>query len=446
MSISYSVKLVLAKLLWLEEGQAAKAFAAFHNANEALDFYVAVTEIFAAIDLPAGQACTIRKIENEAAPIRLFAERFPEWNRILRNNLHQLSAGGWSDKADSDGNNGGAKSETETKSEDQPNPGAGSENGNGEGNEGNEGKEGKEEPKPESDGDAEPNGDGGDGEGGEPKEEQPEQPQPQPEEKPKRKRRTKKEKDEQEKMEGGKDDEPDPTPPKPDDPTDPVLKQMVGMVRAGLRNLWMHGPAGCGKTTMAAQLANILQVPCYVLSCSKDTDPCQIQGRRYPQPEESKLTEYFEKPSVLVLDEFTSVEADTAMLLNSALANGYYETSTKRTALRSPHCVIIATSNTLGQGGDALYCGNSRLDASTRDRFACGFVAVDYSAEYESKFDKEVVKYANHLRDIIKRCDLQQICSTRTIINADALKKCGLDWKKAMTSTWTKDELIHLTV
>lgn len=225
-----------------------------------------------------------------------------------------------------------------------------------------------------------------------------------------------------------------------------TVELMLKMVKAGLRNLWMHGPAGCGKTTMAAQLAEQLGVECYVLSCSKDTDPSQIQGRRYPQPEGSKLTEYYEKPSVLVLDEFTSIEADTAMLLNSALANGYYETSTKRMARRHPECIIIATSNTLGMGGDALYCGNSRFDASTRDRFACGFVAVDYSEEYENQFDKEVVEYARKLREVIKHSDLQQICSTRTIIHADMLKKAGLDWKASMLSTWSDSEKSYLPV
>lgn len=226
-------------------------------------------------------------------------------------------------------------------------------------------------------------------------------------------------------------------PPKPEDQT---LIAMLGMVKAGLRNLWLHGPAGCGKTTQAHALAEQWGVPCYVLSCSKDTDPCQIQGRRYPEPEEAAFAKFYECPSILVLDEFTSVEADTAMLLNAALANGQFETSTKRVARRHPDCVIIATSNTLGLGGDAIYNGNQRLDASTRDRFACGFIEVDYSKEYESRFDKDVVAYANTLREIIKRCDLQQICSTRSIINADALKKVGLEWKPAMVSTWTKEE------
>lgn len=242
--------------------------------------------------------------------------------------------------------------------------------------------------------------------------------------------------------------EPKPEPPKPKPKpkakTNATLSTMEAMIRAGVKNLWLHGPAGCGKTTMASIVAENLGIPCYVLSCSKDTDPAQIQGRRYPEPEDSKFAEFYTKPSVLVLDEFTSVEADTAMLLNAALANGYFETSKKEIARRHENCIIIATSNTLGLGGDALYCGNQRLDASTRDRFACGFIKVDYSAEYESQFDKEVVAYAKEMRKVIALHGLEQICSTRSIIHADLLKKAGLDWKKAMTGTWSSEEAAYL--
>lgn len=364
----------------------AVAAAVEYKGSRAAVLAEAVFNVLTAVNAKEGETFQLMDIRQEAQPLQDFAKACPQWNLCVCRPADPKAVG-------TQEGTGTTSAPPECK----------------EGNGKSKGRKGKGEGK----------GDG-EGEGDKPAEPKPEEkkPEPKPEPKPKK-----------------------PAPPKPEDKT---LLSMLGMVKAGLRNLWLHGPAGCGKTTNAHALAEQLGVPCYVLSCSKDTDPCQIQGRRYPEAEEAPFAKFYESPSILVLDEFTSVEADTAMLLNAALANGQFETSTKRVCRRHPDCVIVATSNTLGLGGDALYNGNQRLDASTRDRFACGFIEVDYSKEYESRFDPEVVAYATTLREIIKRCDLQQICSTRSIINAHALKQAGLDWKAAMVSTWTKEELTLL--
>lgn len=372
-----------------------------YSVHKAADLAEAIFGVLRAVDAKEGETFQLMDITAEAEPLQDFAKSCPEWNLCIRKPAAPTTSCAIPAPAPE------PKPEPEGGKGEPPKPAS-------------KGKpKGKKEPPPPAKPEppAEPT-----------KEPEPEPEPPKPEPKPEPKKA-----------------EPEPKPepkakPQPPKPEDKTLLAMLGMVKAGLRNLWLHGPAGCGKTTNAHALAEQLGVPCYVLSCSKDTDPCQIQGRRYPEAEEAAFAKYYESPSVLVLDEFTSVEADTAMLLNAALANGQFETSTKRVCRRHPDCIIVATSNTLGLGGDALYNGNQRLDASTRDRFACGFLAVDYSKKYESKFDPEVVAYAKTLREVIKRCDLQQICSTRSIINAHALKQAGLDWKEAMTSTWTEEE------
>lgn len=413
--ITPSIAELLGRLLVLPPEIVARGVG--YKGSTAAELAGAVFDVLTALDAKSDDVFQLQDLSQEAQPLQEFAKNCPEWQRLvcrpatpasttpidgpilLKETTHDPFEELPAQTEGVDGNAKSAEPPAELPAEPKPRKRRTKKNAPA-------------EPQPNSEANPEPK----EGQAEQSQSEQPTPAQPQPEQpKP----------------------QPKAEPPKPEDKT---LIAMLGMVKAGLRNLWLHGPAGCGKTTQAHALAEQWGVPCYVLSCSKDTDPCQIQGRRYPEPEESTFTKYYESPAVLVLDEFTAVEADTAMLLNAALANGQFETSTKRVARRHPDCVIIATSNTLGLGGDAIYNGNQRLDASTRDRFACGFIEVDYSKEYESRFDKDVVAYANTLREIIKRCDLQQICSTRSIINADALKKVGLEWKPAMVSTWTKEE------
>lgn len=230
-----------------------------------------------------------------------------------------------------------------------------------------------------------------------------------------------------------------PPPPKKRAPRTTEGK-IIARIESGFENIWLYGPAGCGKTTVCREAAKKLKLPCFVLSCCKDTDPAQIRGKIYPEAQESELIKFYEQPSIIVLDEFTSCEDATAMLLNSALANGEILAATGRQVKRHPKCVIIATSNTTGQGGDELYCGNNRLDASTLDRFAGGFIEVKYSTTYEKKYDAECYEFVLKLRKLCEQKSLQRIVSTRLLQACCKLKQAGMDFRKESIADWTKDE------
>lgn len=118
----------------------------------------------------------------------------------------------------------------------------------------------------------------------------------------------------------------------------------------------------------------------------------------------------------------TALDPSVAQVINAALANGEIETTTG-TVLRHPECIIIATSNTFGNGADRQYVANNQLDASTIDRFTGAIIEVDYSVKYESQFDHEVVDYIYLLRNCIKINSLRRIASTRMIQAAEKMKK-----------------------
>jgi hypothetical protein len=214
---------------------------------------------------------------------------------------------------------------------------------------------------------------------------------------------------------------------------------ILKLILAGLRNLWMVGPAGSGKTTLGQLSGDHLEWPVTVIPCGAGTSATTFLGYKYPDREGTPFVHAFSQQGIIILDEFTALEAQVAQIVNGALANNELSATTG-TVKRHPDCVIIATSNTFGNGGDRQYVANNQLDASTIDRFAGGMIEIDYSKEYESRFNSDVCKYVWHMRDVINKNGLRKIASTRGIINASLLKEAGLNWKESLTVNWSKDE------
>lgn len=245
--------------------------------------------------------------------------------------------------------------------------------------------------------------------------------------------------------------DPDPVPapspvpaPKPSKPLPEAkgkgIDDIEFLVNAGIQNIWMVGPAGCGKTTICQTVGDRLGIPVTIIPCGAGTSATTFLGYKYPEREGSPFVHAFAQEGIIVLDEFTALESQVAQIVNGALANGEL-CATIGTYQRHERCFIIATSNTFGKGGDRQYVANQQLDASTIDRFAGGIVEIDYSREYESQFDPEVAQFVWNLREIVKTNGFREIVSTRAIIAACKLKAAGSkNWKESITTNWTKDE------
>lgn len=221
---------------------------------------------------------------------------------------------------------------------------------------------------------------------------------------------------------------------------DPTIDNLLKNIEAGIRNFYLVGPAGTGKTTICKEVAKMLDVPCTILSCNSGTSSAEITGFKYPEPRPSVVSQAIGVKGIVVFDEITMLDASVAAAANALLANDEIYTSTGL-VVRDPDCIIIATANTIGDGANRTYVGNNQLDASTLDRFIGGFITVDYNKKYElENFDNEVVYYVHALRQIIANNGFRRIASTRTIIACDKLKKAGLPWKYAATAQWSDEE------
>jgi cobaltochelatase CobS len=83
---------------------------------------------------------------------------------------------------------------------------------------------------------------------------------------------------------------------------------------------------------------------------------------------------------VILLDEIDASDPSAMLELNQALSNSKMSFP-DGTIDRHPDCVVIASANTWGFGGDANYVARYKADAASLDRFVT--VSWDYDPNFE---------------------------------------------------------------
>lgn len=157
---------------------------------------------------------------------------------------------------------------------------------------------------------------------------------------------------------------------------------VLRLVSAGI-NVWVHGPAGSGKTSLAEALGEALGLPSYSQSVCRQTSKSDLLGYRNGSTGEyirTDLREAYEHGGVFLLDEVDAGNANVFVVMNAIMAN-------KRASFpdgmveRHPNFRLIAGANTIGMGANSQYVGREKLDEATRDRFALMNMPYDPAIE-----------------------------------------------------------------
>lgn len=131
-------------------------------------------------------------------------------------------------------------------------------------------------------------------------------------------------------------------------------------------------------------------------------------------------------PCVFFLDEMDASIPEVLVLLNAAIANGYFEFPTGRVDLENVH--FVAAGNTVGNGADEQYTGRMVIDQATLDRFA--IIEFDYSRRVEmliSKNNADLVDFIHALRDEAESKGVRTTFSYRCLAMVTKLEAQGME-------------------
>lgn len=260
--------------------------------------------------------------------------------------------------------------------------------------------------------------------------------------------------------------------------THPMFEKALRLVRAGL-NVLLVGPAGCGKTFLAQQLAKALKRKYGTLHCTAGASESQLTGWLLPIGEGKSAGKfsyvpsefvrlYEEGDSVFLLDEIDAADPNMLLVINGALANGHLHVQQRYGnphVARGRNVALMAAANTYGTGADSMYAGRNQLDAATLDRFYVIEMGYDAALEAElvgatgvsavwapaAKPDatelKAIGAWVTALREKATTNRLRRVVSTRTVQKAVAARLAGVplpEVKRDLLAGWTRDELAKI--
>lgn len=192
------------------------------------------------------------------------------------------------------------------------------------------------------------------------------------------------------------------------------FRRIVAKVSRG-NNVYLYGRAGSGKSHTAEQVADALGLKFYGQTTIQFAHDVRGYGDAGGNFVDTPFYKAFSGGGLYFQDEYDRSNAEAAIVLNTALANRYYDFPVVGRVEMHPEFRFMAAGNTLMKGADEEYVTGQIIDASSRDRFGF-FFAVDYSHEVELKIahgNAEIVAFVEDMRQAIESANVRHVVSYR---------------------------------
>lgn len=210
--------------------------------------------------------------------------------------------------------------------------------------------------------------------------------------------------------------------PKVESPKGPVRHAEYETIMTCLEEgvpVYLHGPAGSGKNHTVEQIAKEQGWEFYFTNSVqqeyKVTGFVDAGGVFHDTEFYKACTS--ENECIFFLDEIDASIPEVLVLLNAAIANGYFEFPNGRIKWNKKRLHFVCAGNTVGSGADEMYTGRMVIDQATLDRFA--FVPYDYDRNIELKITNgnvELVDFIHGIRDIAKERGIRATFSYRCML------------------------------
>jgi len=214
------------------------------------------------------------------------------------------------------------------------------------------------------------------------------------------------------------------------------LPQLIKMLAAG-GHVYLHGPAGSGKTTAAKQCADAFKLPFYF--AAKVESEYMLLGFKDARGEtvRTQFREAYEHGGVFLFDELDGSSPSAVVAMNAALANGICPFPDGIINMHADF-KCIGGGNTKLSGATREYVGRNQLDAASVDRF--DFLEWGYDDALESAIATNAnwCAYVQSARKAVADRSLKHLVTPRATYRGCKLLEGGLTWEETETAVLWK--------
>lgn len=211
------------------------------------------------------------------------------------------------------------------------------------------------------------------------------------------------------------------------------FKAIANTVSQGVP-VYMYGPAGCGKSHTAKQVAESLGLDFYETSTVLFAHEMKGYGDANGNFVETPFYKAFVNGGLFFLDEVDASAPDALVVLNTAIANGRFDFPVVGNKKAHDNFRVMAAGNTLMTGADIEYTARAVQDKSFINRFF--FIGFNYDEDIERAItgnNTELIEFAHDFRQAANRAGLTVCLSYRqlSVLSNNVLLEC-----------WGREQLI----
>lgn len=199
------------------------------------------------------------------------------------------------------------------------------------------------------------------------------------------------------------------------------------------------GPAGTGKNIIAKQVADALGLDFYFTSAVTQEYKLTGYGDATGNYIETQFYQWAINGGLFLFDEMDASIPEAMVVVNSAIANRYFDFPVVGRIYLNEKCRIMACANTYGTGASLEYVGRNQLDGATLNRF--GMVEVNYDKRIEDAVcpDKDIADFCRSFRKICDKNGVHHIVSYREMSRLyKMIVQAQLEESKAIKTCLTK--------
>ena len=190
---------------------------------------------------------------------------------------------------------------------------------------------------------------------------------------------------------------------------------------------FLVGPAGSGKSTILAQIAEAMDLPFYPMSVNSLTSDYNIIGYNDANGKyiSTVFRQAYEHGGIFSFEEIDAGNPNVLTVINNAMSQDKYSFPDKIVE-KHPKFILAASGNTYGTGANIKYIGRNPLDAATLDRFVMVYTDYDAKLEYRLCANKEWLAWVRQVRSAVDRLDMKVVVGTRAVLHGEKLLNAGL--------------------